>query len=119
VRIGVRRSCQRLQDIQDITSTNADLGYSISDSGCHNLFIGLVDRKSVDHRIFSRHTLKDTLSRSLYFLDGRLANIILDSVKKTKLMETYMSDPNLPDVEIEIKNVVLEEIQNHEQTLRL
>jgi type IV secretory pathway TrbF-like protein len=64
------------------------------------------------HYSRNRLTLKDTFSRSLYFLDGRLANTILDSMKKTKLMETYMSDANLPDVEPEIKNVVLEEIQN-------
>ena len=64
------------------------------------------------HYSRNRLTLKDTFSRSLYFLDGRLANTILDSVKKTRLMETYMSDANLPDVEVEIKNVVLEEIQN-------
>jgi type IV secretion system protein VirB5 len=64
------------------------------------------------HYTRNRMTLKDTFSRSLYFLDGRLANTILDSMKKSKLMESYMSDPNLPDVEIEIKNVVLEEIQS-------
>jgi type IV secretion system protein VirB5 len=64
------------------------------------------------HYSRNRLTLKDTFSRSLYFLDGRLANTILDSMKKTKLMETYMADSNLLDVEIEIKNVVLEEIQN-------
>jgi type IV secretion system protein VirB5 len=64
------------------------------------------------HYSRNRLTLKDTFSRSLYFLDGRLANTILDSMKKTKLMETYMSDANLPDVELEIKNVVLEEIQS-------
>jgi type IV secretory pathway TrbF-like protein len=64
------------------------------------------------HYSRNRLTLKDNFSRSLYFLDGRLANTILDSMKKTKLMETYISDPNLPDVELEIKNVVLEEIQN-------
>jgi len=64
------------------------------------------------HYSRNRLTLKDTFSRSLYFLDGTLANTILDSMKKTKLMETYMSDANLPDVELEIKNVVLEEIQN-------
>src|SRR2546428_8864475 len=64
------------------------------------------------HYSRNRLTLKDTFSRSLYFLDGRLANTILDTIKKTRLMETYMSDANLPDVEVEIKNVVLEEIQN-------
>jgi type IV secretory pathway component VirB8 len=36
----------------------------------------------------------------------------VDCGSSTKLMETYMSDANLPDVELEIKNVVLEEIQN-------
>ena len=64
------------------------------------------------HYSRNRFILKDTFSKSLYFLEGKLANTILDTAKKSKLIEGYLSDPNLPDVDVEIKNVVLEEIQN-------
>ena len=60
----------------------------------------------------NRATLKDSFSRSLYFIEGTLANTILDSFKKSKINETYLSDSSLPEIDIEIKNVVLEEIQS-------
>ena len=64
------------------------------------------------HYSRNRATLKEEFSKSLYFLDGSLANALIDSYRKAKLLETYLTDPNLPEIDIEIKNVVLEEIQN-------
>jgi type IV secretory pathway TrbF-like protein len=66
----------------------------------------------VEHYSRNRATLKEDFSKSLYFLDGPLANALIDSLRKTKLLETFLMDPNLPEIGIEIKNVVLEEIQN-------
>ena len=50
------RSCQRLQNIPGITLTNADPRYLISDSECFHFSFGRVDRESVSHQIFSRHS---------------------------------------------------------------
>lgn len=41
-----------------------------------------------------------------------LANTIIDGFRKGKILESYMSDPNLPEIDIDVKNFVLEEIQN-------
>ena len=44
----------------------------------------------------NRQTVRDSFSKSLYFLEGSLANTILDTVRKNKIHETFLSDPNLP-----------------------
>jgi type IV secretory pathway TrbF-like protein len=63
------------------------------------------------HYSRNRYTIKDTIPQSLYFLESSLANAVLDNLKKTKLIEKFLENSTLPDVNIEIKNVVLEEIQ--------
>jgi type IV secretory pathway TrbF-like protein len=63
------------------------------------------------HYSRNRYTIKDTIPQSLYFLESGLANAVLDNLKKTKLIEKFLENSTLPDVNIEIKNVVLEEIQ--------
>jgi type IV secretory pathway TrbF-like protein len=60
----------------------------------------------------NHHTIKDNLPQSLYFLESNMANAVLANLKKTKLIENFLQNAILPDVNIEIKNVVLEEIQH-------
>jgi hypothetical protein len=55
---------------------------------------------------------RDSFSQALYFVEGMLANTIIDGFRKSKVLERYMSDPNLPKIDIDLKNIVLEEIQN-------
>ncbi|MEW5980411.1 MAG: VirB8/TrbF family protein [Acidobacteriota bacterium] len=64
------------------------------------------------HYARNRATLKDSFAQSLYFVEGLLANTIIDGFKKSKILESYLSDPNLPEIDIDIRNIVLEEIQN-------
>ena len=64
------------------------------------------------HFARNRATLKDSFSQSLYFIEGTLANTIIDGFRKSKILENYLSDPGLPEIDIDVKNVVLEEIQN-------
>ena len=64
------------------------------------------------HYARNRATLKDSFSQSLYFIEGVLANTIIDGFRKSKILESYMGDPNLAEIDIDVKNVVLEEIQN-------
>lgn len=63
------------------------------------------------HYARNRATLKDSFSQSLYFVEGFLANTIIDGFRKSKVLESYMADPNLPEIDIDVKNIVLEEIQ--------
>ena len=64
------------------------------------------------HYARNRATLKDNFSQSLFFIDGMLANTLIDGFRKSKVLDTYLSDPNLAEIDIDIKNVVLEEMQN-------
>src|SRR5262249_23209945 len=41
-----------------------------------------------------RATVKDNFTRSLYFLDGRLADAAIEANKKTKAIETFLASPN-------------------------
>ena len=64
------------------------------------------------HYARNRATLKDNFSQSLFFIDGMLANTLIDGFRKSKVLDNYLSDPNLAEIDIDIKNVVLEEMQN-------
>jgi type IV secretory pathway TrbF-like protein len=64
------------------------------------------------HYSRNRYTIKDAITQSLVFLESSLANAMLDNLKKTRVIEKFLENPTLPDVNIEVKNVVLEEIQS-------
>ena len=57
-----------------------------------------------------RSTLKRDYSRSLYFLDGRLADSIIDSNRKTKAIEEFLAGPS-EEVDIDVKNVSIEDLR--------
>ena len=57
-----------------------------------------------------RATLKENYTRSLYFLDGRLADAFIEANKKTKLVETFLGSQT-PEIEIQVKNVSIEDLR--------
>jgi type IV secretory pathway TrbF-like protein len=57
-----------------------------------------------------RVTLKEAYPRSLYFLDGRLADAIIEANKKTKAMETFLSGQT-EEIDIQVKNVAIEDLR--------
>jgi type IV secretory pathway TrbF-like protein len=59
---------------------------------------------------FSRNhnTLRDDFLRWPFFLEGKLANSLVDQIHKTRVLEKFLQDPNLPEMDIEVKNVLLE-----------
>lgn len=57
-----------------------------------------------------RATLQEAYPRSLYFLDGRLANAIIEANKKTKTMEMFLSG-GTDEIDIEVKNVAIEDLR--------
>src|ERR1700737_4635294 len=50
----------------------------------------------------NRYTMDDDFSKSLYFLDGKLASDVIKS---------FLTDPSKPEINIEVKNVALEGMQ--------
>jgi type IV secretory pathway TrbF-like protein len=57
-----------------------------------------------------RATLKEAYPRSLYFLDGRLADAIIEANKKTKAIETFLSGQT-DEIDIQVKNVAIEDLR--------
>jgi type IV secretory pathway TrbF-like protein len=57
-----------------------------------------------------RSTLKRDYFRSLYFLDARLADSIMEANRKTKLIEEFLSGRG-DEIEVNVKNVVIEDLR--------
>jgi type IV secretory pathway TrbF-like protein len=60
----------------------------------------------------NRYTIQDDFSKSLYFLDGKLANGILDEYRKDDIVRKFISNTSAPEIDVEVKKVALEEMQN-------
>lgn len=56
-------------------------------------------------------TLQRDFSESLSFFSGTLQSSTLDRVRKAKTLETFLLDPGAPNIAIEIKAVVLEDLR--------
>jgi type IV secretory pathway TrbF-like protein len=56
----------------------------------------------------NRYTVNDDFTKSLYFLDGRLANDIIAAYKKDGVIEKFLNDPSSPEIDIDVQQVALE-----------
>src|SRR5213080_1131050 len=59
----------------------------------------------------NRYTIQDDFSKSLYFLDGKLANGILDAYRKDDIIKKFITNTASPDIDVDVKKVALEEMQ--------
>lgn len=60
----------------------------------------------------NRYTIQDDFSKALYFLDGKLADGILDAYRKDDIIRKFITNTAAPEIDIEVKKVALEEMQN-------
>lgn len=58
----------------------------------------------------NRYTINDDFSKSLYFLDGKLASDIIDAYKKNDIIKGFLADPTKPEIDIDVKNVSVEQL---------
>jgi type IV secretory pathway component VirB8 len=54
--------------------------------------------------------VRGNYTRSLYFLDGRLADAVIEANKKTKAIENFLLAPT-EEIDIRITNVALEDLR--------
>jgi type IV secretory pathway TrbF-like protein len=59
----------------------------------------------------NRYTIQDDFSKALYFLDGKLANSILDAYRKDDIIKKFLMNTSAPEVDVEVKKVALEDMQ--------
>jgi type IV secretion system protein VirB5 len=60
----------------------------------------------------NRYTIQDDLRKALFFLDGKLANGILDVYRKDDIIRKFLINTSAPEIDIDVKKVALEEMQN-------
>lgn len=68
-------------------------------------FCGLYYRRN-------RYTIQNDFSKSLYFLDGKLADGIVDSYRKDDVLRKFITNNAAPEIDVDVKKVALEEMQN-------
>ena len=60
----------------------------------------------------NRYTIQDDFSKSMYFLDGKLADGIIDTYRKNGIIDKFLTNTSAPEIDVDIKNVALEGLQN-------
>src|SRR6202023_2337154 len=60
----------------------------------------------------NRYTIQDDFSKSLYFLDGKLADGILDAYRKDDIIKKFITNSSAPEIDVDVKKVALEEMQS-------
>ncbi len=59
----------------------------------------------------NRYTIQNDFAKSLYFLDGKLANGILDGYHKDDIIRRFLTNTSAPEIDVDVKKVALEELQ--------
>ena len=60
----------------------------------------------------NRYTVQKDFTKALLFLNGDVQASAIEENKKSKVIESFLSDPALPNTEIEIKNVAIEDLRS-------
>jgi type IV secretory pathway TrbF-like protein len=60
----------------------------------------------------NRYTIQDDFSKSLYFLDGKLSDGILDAYRKDDVIKKFITNSSVPEIDVDVKNVALEDMQS-------
>ena len=86
---------------------NASLDYHPQESEVKYFLIQFVQQ----HYGRMRATIQENYSRSLYFLDGRLADALIEANKKSKSIESFLAGEG-EEIDVHVKNVSLEDLRN-------
>ena len=56
----------------------------------------------------NRYTIHDDFTKSLYFLDGKVANDIMEQYRKDDTINAFLSNPSSPEVDVDVQKVALQ-----------
>jgi type IV secretion system protein VirB5 len=59
----------------------------------------------------NRYTIQNDFSKALYFLDGKLADGILDAYRKDDIIKKFLMNTSVAETDVEVKKVALEDMQ--------
>ena len=67
----------------------------------------------------NRYTIQNDFSKALYFLDGKLANGILDAYRKDDIIEKFLTNTSAAEIDVEVKKVALEDLTSPPYKVRV
>jgi len=60
----------------------------------------------------NRYTIQDDLTKSLYFLEGKLANDMMEQHRKDDTVHKFLANPSSPQVDVQVEKVALDAMQS-------
>lgn len=66
-----------------------------------------------------RFTIERNQTNALYFFDGDLQRALIDREQKDNIIADYAKDSSLPFVDVEVKNVILDDLQQSPYSARI
>jgi type IV secretion system protein VirB5 len=67
----------------------------------------------------NRFTIERDQTNALYFLNGDVQRAVIDQERKNSTIMTYRNDSSLPYVDVEVKNVVLDDLRQSPYSARI
>jgi len=67
----------------------------------------------------NRFTIERDQTNALYFLNGDVQRSVIDQERKDNVIANYRSDSSLPFVDVEVKNVVLDDLRQSPYSARI
>jgi len=67
----------------------------------------------------NRFTIERDQTNALYFLNGDVQRAVIAREQKDNIIQTYRSDSTLPYVDVEVKNVVLDDLRRSPYSARI
>jgi type IV secretory pathway TrbF-like protein len=67
----------------------------------------------------NRFTIERDQTNSLYFLNSDVQRAVIDQERKDNIIQSYVKDSSLPYVDVDIKNVVLDDLRQSPYSARI
>jgi type IV secretory pathway TrbF-like protein len=67
----------------------------------------------------NRFTIERDQTNSLYFFNGDVQRAVIEQERKGKIIQTYVQDSTLPYVDVEVKNVALDDLRESPYSARI
>jgi type IV secretory pathway TrbF-like protein len=67
----------------------------------------------------NRYTIERDQTQALYFLNADVQRAVIEQEQKSNLIATYIKDSTLPYVDIEVKNVILDDLRQSPYSARI
>ena len=67
----------------------------------------------------NRFTIERDQTDALYFLNGDVQRAVIAEEQKDKIIQTYRNDSTLPYVDVEVKNIVLDDLRQSPYSARI